>query len=45
VKEEKMEIFVRQKYITSDTKSDLRSNCSDMSKMLNGLLKSLSTKG
>ncbi len=37
-----LEISFRQKYMASETKEKLRNDCSDMSKMLNGLLKSLS---
>ena len=37
-----MEISFRQKYIDFQTKGNLRADCVDISKMLNGLLKALS---
>lgn len=37
-----IDISFRQKYITSETRSELRAVCADMSRMLTGLLKSLS---
>jgi four helix bundle protein len=38
-----LEISFRQGYITPDIKQNLRSNLADMSKMITGLVKSLST--
>jgi four helix bundle protein len=37
-----IEISFRQEYVTLETKSTLRSDCADLSKMITGLLKSLS---
>ena len=37
-----IEIAVRQKYFTTKEKEHLRTYCADLSRMLNGLLKSLS---
>jgi four helix bundle protein len=37
------EISFLQKYITSETKQELRSDCADLSKMITGLLKSITT--
>jgi four helix bundle protein len=37
-----IEVSFRQKYITNELKQDLRSACADISKMITGLLKSLS---
>jgi four helix bundle protein len=36
-----LEISFLQKYITSETKQELRSDCADLSKMITGLLKSI----